>query len=38
VTDEVIRKQILEGGESMPPYSHLTEGEVEAVMQYLKTL
>lgn len=38
VTDEVIRKQILDGGEDMPPYSHLTEGEVEAVIEYLKTL
>jgi mono/diheme cytochrome c family protein len=38
VTDDVIRKQILEGGESMPPYSHLTEEEGEAVMEYLKTL
>jgi mono/diheme cytochrome c family protein len=38
LTDDVIRKQILEGGESMPPYSHLTEGEVRAVMEYLKML
>jgi len=38
LTDDVIRKQILEGGESMPPYSHLTEGEVRAVLEYLKTL
>ncbi len=38
VTDEVIRKQILEGGIDMPPYSHLTEKEVSAVLKYLKTL
>jgi len=38
LTDDVIRKQILEGGESMPPYSHLTVGEVRAVLEYLKTL
>jgi mono/diheme cytochrome c family protein len=38
VTDDVIRKQILEGGKDMPPYSHLTEKEVTAVMEYLKTL
>lgn len=38
VTDEVIRKQILEGGKAMPPYSHLTEEEVRAVMEYLKML
>jgi len=38
VTDEVIRKQILEGGIDMPPYSHLTEKEVSAVVEYLKTL
>jgi mono/diheme cytochrome c family protein len=38
VTDKVIRKQILEGGEFMPPYSHLTEREVKAVVEYLKQL
>jgi len=38
LTDDVIRKQILEGGIDMPPYSHLTEGEVRAVLEYLKTL
>jgi len=38
VTDEVIRKQILEGGIDMPPYSHLTENEVTAVIEYLKIL
>ncbi len=38
VTDEVIRRQILKGGEAMPPYSHLTEGELGAVMEYLKGL
>jgi len=38
LTDDVIRKQILEGGKDMPPYSHLTEEEVNAVMEYLKTL
>ncbi len=38
VTDKVIRKQILEGGKDMPPYSHLTGKEVEAVMEFLKTL
>jgi mono/diheme cytochrome c family protein len=38
VTDDVIRKQILEGGKDMPPYSHLTGKEVEAVMEFLKTL
>ena len=38
LTDDVIRKQILEGGKSMPPYSHLTEKEVTAVLAYLKGL
>jgi mono/diheme cytochrome c family protein len=38
LTDDVIRKQILEGGKDMPPYSHLTEEEVRAVMDYLKGL
>ena len=38
LTDNVIRTQILEGGESMPPYSHLTEKAVTAVLEYLKTL
>ena len=38
VNDEVIRRQILEGGKAMPPYSHLTEKEVRAVMEYLKSL
>jgi cytochrome c5 len=38
VNDEVIRRQILEGGKAMPPYSHLTEKEVMAVMEYLKGL
>ena len=38
LTDDVIRKQILEGGKDMPPYSHLTEEEVIAVMEYMKGL
>jgi cytochrome c5 len=38
VTDEAIRSQILQGGKNMPPYSHLTESEVSAVIQYLKSL
>ena len=38
LTEEVIKKQILKGGKDMPPYSHLTEEEVEAVMEYMKEL
>ena len=38
LTDDVIRKQILEGGKDMPPYSHLIGEEVSAVMEYLKML
>jgi len=38
LTDDVIKKQTLQGGKDMPPYSHLTEEEVNAVLEYLKTL
>ena len=38
LTDDVIRKQILEGGKDMPPYSHLIGEEVSAVMEYMKML
>ncbi len=38
VNDEVIKRQILDGGKAMPPYSHLNEKEVQAVIEYLKSL
>ena len=38
VTEDNIRKQITRGGENMPPYGYLSEPEVEAVIEYLKTL
>jgi cytochrome c5 len=38
VTDENIRSQIVNGGKEMPPYSHLSKEQVDAVVEYLKSL
>jgi uncharacterized membrane protein/cytochrome c5 len=37
-TEENIRRRIINGGEKMPPFKHLTEEELKAVVDYLKTL
>jgi mono/diheme cytochrome c family protein len=37
-TEENIRWRIINGGEKMPPFKHLTEEELKAVVDYLKTL
>ena len=38
VTEDNIRKQIVEGGENMPPYSYLSDDEIDRVVEYLKIL
>lgn len=38
VNDANIRKRILNGGAAMPPYGHITEPALSALLRYLKTL
>ena len=38
VSDERVRKQIRQGSGAMPPHGHLSTADVEALVQYLKTL
>jgi mono/diheme cytochrome c family protein len=38
VNDPSIRKQIIKGGAGMPPYEHLSDAEVDALIVFLKTL
>ena len=38
VTDENVRERIVNGGDKMPPFKHLKEGELKAIVDYLKTL
>jgi len=33
-----VRKQIINGGKNMPPFKHLKDDELSAIMEYLKTL
>jgi cytochrome c5 len=36
--EENVLQQIINGGEKMPPFKHLKEGELKAIVNYLKTL
>lgn len=38
VSDERVRRQIRQGSGAMPPHGHLSSADVEALVQYLKTL
>ena len=38
VTDENVRQRIVNGGDKMPPFKHLKEAQLEAIVNYLKTL
>jgi Cytochrome C oxidase, cbb3-type, subunit III len=38
VTDENVRRRIVNGGDEMPPFKHLSEEELKAIVEYLKTL
>jgi hypothetical protein len=37
-TDENVRERIVNGGDKMPPFRHLKEGELKAIVDYLKAL
>lgn len=37
-TEENIRRKIINGGDKMPPFKHLTKEELKAIVDYLKTL
>ncbi|MEE9610474.1 MAG: cytochrome c [Desulfatiglandales bacterium] len=37
-SEKTVRNQILNGGKKMPPFKHLKEEEVSAIIDYLKTL
>jgi hypothetical protein len=37
-SEKTVRDQILNGGKKMPPFKHLKQGEVSAIIEYLKTL
>ena len=38
VNEDTVQKQIVRGGEEMPPFNHLKEEEVKALIEYLKSL
>jgi cytochrome c len=38
VSDERVRRQIRQGSGAMPPHGHLSAADVEALVEYLKTL
>ena len=38
VTDENVRQRIVDGGEKMPPFKHLSDEELKAIVDYLKSL
>ena len=38
VTDENVRQRIVNGGDKMPPFKHLKQEELKAIVDYLKTL
>jgi cytochrome c5 len=38
VTEENVRQRIVKGGEKMPPFEHLTDAELNAIVDYLKSL
>jgi len=37
VTDENVRQRIVEGGDKMPSFSHLSDAELSALVEYLKS-
>jgi mono/diheme cytochrome c family protein len=37
-TDENVREQIVNGGDKMPPFKHLKDDELKAIIDYLKEL
>ena len=37
-TEENIRQRIINGGDKMPPFKHLKEEELKAIVDYLKAL
>jgi mono/diheme cytochrome c family protein len=37
-TDEKVQEQIVNGGDKMPPFKHLKDDEVQAIIDYLKGL
>ena len=37
-TDENVRQRIINGGDKMPPFKHLKEEELKAIIDYLKKL
>jgi len=38
VTEENVRERIVNGGDKMPPFKHLKEEELKAIVDYLKAL
>ena len=38
VSEEIVRERIVNGGDKMPPFKHLNEDELKAVVDYLKAL
>jgi mono/diheme cytochrome c family protein len=38
VTDENVRQRIVNGGDKMPPFKHLKQEELKAIVDYLKAL
>ena len=38
VSDERVRRQIRQGSGAMPPHGHLSDADVAALVEYLKTL
>jgi len=38
VTDENVHRRIVKGGDKMPPFKHLTDAELSALVDYLKSL
>jgi cytochrome c5 len=38
VSDDRVRRQIRQGSGAMPPHGHLSAADVEALVEYLKTL
>ena len=38
VTDENVRRRLIDGGDKMPPFKHLTDAELSAIVDYLKSL
>jgi len=38
VSEETVRNQIINGGKKMPPFKHLKDKEIQAIIDYLKSL